>query len=491
MGDQNVCTYQYWEIKNRKMKNEKNSCLIITLLLGFIFIATTSCERETSDDFVFATASKNAEIFIDGFSVGLDYFPFAGSKLDAFSVDGEVKYKGEASMRFDVPNFGDPEGAYAGATFPDASGRDLTDFDALTFWAKASQAATINDIGFGVDFGEDKYRVSKQNMRISTNWVKYIIPLPDPYKLTLEKGMFWYAEGPENGDGYSFWIDELKFEKLGTIAQPRPAIFNGVDVVKQSFLGTNILLDGLTQTFNLGSGINQTVVAAPSYFTFSSTNVDVARVSELGVVSIVGIGTAKITALLGGVEAEGSLSVETIGEFSLAPTPTFDPSQVISIFSDAYVNVPVDFYNGFYAPFQTTTSNDFEINGDNILNYENYNFVGIEFNNNVPTIDATEMTILHLDIFIPNSFDPASTIKINLRDFGSDKEFDGGDDSIVSTLISTSSTPSLVSGEWFSVELDITSLANRNNLGQIVFDALDSFSPRPSSFYVDNIYLRK
>ena len=45
--------------------------------------------------------------------------------------------------------------------------------------------------------------------------------------------MFWYAEGPENGDGYTFWIDELKYEKLGTIAQPRPAIFGGEDLVQK------------------------------------------------------------------------------------------------------------------------------------------------------------------------------------------------------------------------------------------------------------------
>jgi hypothetical protein len=36
----------------------------------------------------------------------------------------------------------------------------------------------------------------------------------------MERGLFWYAEGAENGKGYTFWIDELKFEKLGTIAQP-------------------------------------------------------------------------------------------------------------------------------------------------------------------------------------------------------------------------------------------------------------------------------
>jgi len=34
-------------------------------------------------------------------------------------------------------------------------------------------------------------------------------------------------------------------------------------------------------------------------------------------------------------------------------------------------------------------------------------------------------------------------------------------------------------------------LTNRNNLGQIVFDAAGDTTPRPSSFYVDNIYLHK
>ncbi|MDZ7613356.1 MAG: glycosyl hydrolase family 16 [Flavobacteriaceae bacterium] len=329
-------------------------------------------------------------------------------------------------------------------------------------------------------------------MRISTTWTKYIIPIPDPYKLTLEKGVLFYATGPENNNGYTFWIDELQFEKLGTIAQPKPAILNGADVFQTSFIGSSIdLSTGLSQTVNLASGINETVIVAPGYFTFSSTDVDVARVSESGIVSVVGKGTAKITAILAGVKAEGSLTVEVLGQFNPAPIPSLDPGQVISIFSDAYANVPVDFYNGYYAPFQTTTSNDFEVNGDRILNYENYNFVGIEFNQNVPTINATEMTRMHLDIFIPDSFDPASTIRINLVDFGSDAAFGGGDDSSVSTTVSVNSTPALITGQWISIELDITGLANRNNLGQIVFDAAGDTTPRPSSFYVDNIYLHK
>ncbi len=472
------------------MKIRKFDYLKITLLLGLLF--TVSCERDLSDEAEFATFPKTAEVFIDGFSGGLEYLPFNGSKLDAFSVDDETKYDGTAAMRIDVPNNGDPKGGYAGAIFRDSYGRDLSEFDALTFWAKASQAATISEIGFGVDFGEDKYVVTQQNLRISTTWTKYSIPIPDAYKLTLEKGMLFYSAGPENNNGYSFWIDELQFEKLGTIAQPKPAILNGEDVFQTSFIGSSIdLSSGLTLTVNLASGTNQTVSLAPSYFTFSSTDVDVARVSELGIVSIVGNGTAEITAILAGVKAEGSLTVEVLGEFNPAPIPALDPSQVISIFSDAYTNVPVDFYNGYYEPFQTTTSNDFAVNGDNVLNYENYNFVGIEFNRNVPTINGSAMTKMHVDIFVPDSFDPASTLRINLVDFGADAAFGGGDDSSVSTTISANSTPALITGQWISIELDITGLANRNNLGQIVFDAAGDTTPRPSSFYVDNIYLYK
>ena len=51
----------------------------------------------------------------------------------------------------------------------------------------------------------------------------------------------------------------------GTIAQPRPAILGGVDEVQETFIGNSFVISG-TQTFNLGSGLNQTVSAAPSYF---------------------------------------------------------------------------------------------------------------------------------------------------------------------------------------------------------------------------------
>lgn len=292
------------------MKSRRHINTKVTLVLGIILSLTLGCERETSENVTFATFSNDGRIFIDSFSPGLEYLPFAGSKFEAFTVDTDEVFQGAASMRFDVPNFGDPDGSFAGAIFPN-DGRDLTDFDALTFYAKASVAATINEIGYGDSFGENRFLVGTSNLRLTTNWRKYIIPIPDPSKLTFERGMFWYAEGPEEGNGYTFWIDELQFEKLGTIAQPNPAILSGEDRVRDLSAGSVITIDGLSQTLNLADGSNVTLATPPSYFNFSSSNATVAHVNDLGVVTVIGSGTAEITATITGVVARGSLTINS------------------------------------------------------------------------------------------------------------------------------------------------------------------------------------
>ncbi|NNC49728.1 MAG: glycosyl hydrolase family 16 [Flaviramulus sp.] len=460
------------------MKNRKLIYSKITFLLGLVLVLA-GCERELSEEYKLAGFSKAGEIFIDGFTGGLDYFPYADSYQEAFSVDTETKYDGSASMRFDVPNVGDPNGAYAGAIFRLETGRDLSGYDALTFWAKGTRAGVINDIGFGQDFFENKYQTNR-SIQLTSNWRKYIIPIPDPAKLVQERGMFWYAEGPENGEGYSFWIDELQFEKLGTIAQPQPAIFNGADKTDGGFVGVDFAVTDLTQTFNTGSGSNITVNAAPSYFSFKSSNEDVAFVNESGIISVVSEGTSKITATLGGVLANGSLELTSTGSFDLAPTPTRDASKVISIFSDSYTNVPVDFFNGYWEPFQTTLSSDLTINGNNMINYSEFNFVGNQFAN--PTVDASQKSNVHINMYIPNSVPADMDFLITLVDFGADKADGGGDDTREQIFFDKSLW---VADTWITLEFPIT-MTNKNNIGLIIYENINFSSL--SNWYLDNVY---
>lgn len=456
----------------------------LLLLLGILFIIS-SCERDISDDATLATFPKNGNVFIDGFSSGLEYLPFGDSFFAAFSVDTDTKYDGTSAMRFDVPNVNDPNGAYAGAIFPDYGRRDLSDFDALTFWAKATKKGTINEIGFGQDFEENKYLVTYINLELTTNWRQYTIAIPDASKLTAEAGLFWYAEGPEDDEGYSFWVDELKFEKLGTIAQPRPSIFNGADVTISTSAGiTNNVVD-LKQTLNLENGQDQTVTVAPAYFEFSSSDPAVATVDEQGVITALTEGEAVITATLNGVEAQGSAIMNIVGSFDTAPIPTQDPNDVISIFSDAYINIPVDYYNGYWLPFSTTQGqDDINVNGDNIIAYTELNFVGIQFLVDVPTINAATMTHLHVDVQPREDVDPGDYLIVRVADVGPDNEFGTDDDTSGDFTISSSN---LVNGEWYSLDIpfsELPGLAGRSNLSQFVFVSDATIS----SLYVDNVY---
>lgn len=453
---------------------------LFILALGF-----SSCTREL-DELIPAAYPKDPKVFIDGFSPGLNYAAFGGSNPLAFQVDNEVTYNNSAaSMRFEVPNVDDPKGAYAGGCFFTTVGRDLTGFTALTFWMRATQAANIDVLGFGNDLGASRFQVTVTGVPVNTNWQKYFIPIPDPSKLTAERGMFFYSEGPENGLGYTFWIDEVKFENLNTIAHARPAILLGENQTITSFAGITTQIGGMSAKFNLPTGIDQTINLAPAYFEFSSSNTDIATVSNTGLVSIIGgPGNAVISATMGGVAAEGSLTIQSQGVFQTAPVPTNDPNDVISIFSDAFTNHPVEYYNGFWAPFQTTLSADFEINGDNILHYTNFNFVGIQFSQ--PTVNATTMTHLRMDLYFPNPIAAGTVFRVQLVDFGANGVFGGGDDS--SHTLSFSS-PTIQSQQWISLDIPLasfTGLASRSNLAQIIFEGTNV-----PSFYADNIFFRR
>jgi hypothetical protein len=467
------------------MKYTKQNVSALALFAALAFMTITNCKRD-KEDLDEATFPTTAEVYIDGFSAGLDYGAFGNSKVTAFDVDTEVKYRGTSSMKFAVPDVGDPAGAYAGGAYFTSSGRDLSGYDALTFWARGTQAATIDVVGFGNDFGQSKYLASLRNVAINSNWKKYIIPIPDPSQLKQERGMFYYAEGPENGLGYTFWIDEVKFEKLGTIAHPRHAILEGQDQVIAAEAGQTLNIGGLQTTFNMPTGIDQSVETAPGYFEFSSSNPTVATVSATGVVTVVSAGTAIITAKVGDKAAAGSLSLNStgaaVGPQSAAPIPTKAASDVISLFSNAYTNVTVDTWN---TRWQFSTAEDFDVKiaGDDVKRYRALNFVGIEFATQL--INASTMTHFHLDIWTPDPTDLPNSFKVLLVDFGANGIFGGGDDTSHEVSITR---PTLVTGQWVSLDLPLTSftgLTNRAHLAQLVL------SGELPNVYVDNVYFYK
>ncbi len=479
-------------------------------LLTLLVIAV-SCERDVSDDAVLAEFPTIGEIFTDD-PVGLtdEFFisfdPVDGANVNGFDVDDNVAYLGNSSIRIDVPTPNDPEGGFIGGIFRDrGEGRNLTGFDALTFWAKGTTSATI-EVGFGTDFIEDKYPVSVIDLELSTGWKKYIIPIPDASKLTQEKGMFLFAAGTQSTGGfaYTFWIDELKFERLGTLRLQYPFIMLGQDVERTAFVGANERITGLGAIFNLDNGVNRSVTAAPSYFDFESDNPSITGPFELNMegeifTPIIGEdGTAIITAELANTLAEGSLTINSAGAFPHAPIPTRVATNVTSYFSDAYTNVPVRHYNGFFGPppngFQTTEGgagsdpNNVDIQApfadgslDNIINYTVLNFVSMGTYETVPLVDVSARTHLHVDINVRETLGASDFIRLELE------SGTGGTTSGGSFTLNSAALGNIDMNGWGSFDIPLSNFSGFNdpaNLGQIFFISDDTIA----DIWVDNVY---
>jgi hypothetical protein len=479
---------------------------------GFGLIALAlcfaSCEREVSDDAKLASYPRGGDIFTDAPNGLTDAFfesfdPATGANPNGFGTDNDVAYEGTTSIRIDVPAPNDPDGGYIGGIFRDrGNGRNLTGFDALTFWVKGSTTATIGTVGFGVDFLENKYTVLAENIQLSTDWKKIVIPIPDPSKLTQERGMFLFSADTENsnGVGFTFWIDELRFEKLGNTNLLYSFILNGEETTVDGFVGASQVINQLGAVYNLANGQNRTITIAPSYFTFSSSNTSITgpfernNIGEIFTRVIGASGQAVITAQMTGTQAQGSLTINAVGAFPHAPVPARNATNVISLFSDAYFNVPVRHYNGFFAPFQTTqggAGNDpFNVdiqapfangNLDNIINYTQLNFVSIGMYETVPNVNISGMTHIHMDINVREPLNSGDYIRIQLE------TGTGSTPASASFVISLAALGNTDANGWVSLDIPLSSfpgLINTANLGQVFFITDNTIS----NIWVDNVY---
>ena len=473
-----------------------SSLIIILLSLGF-----TSCEREISDEAIPATYPRTPNIYTD-IPVGLtdEFFisfdPASGANTEGFGTDNNVAYAGRSSIRIDVPTPNDPNGNFIGGIFKDrGNGRNLTDYDALTFWVKASTTASV-EFGFGIDFEENKHAVSLSDVQLSTDWRQVVIPIPDPSKLVQEKGMFLFAAGTAStgGTGYTFWLDEIRFEKLGNIRLVHPYILNGEDITVNSFSGAEQVINQLGAVFNLANGLNQRMSVAPDYFDFISSNPSVTGPFEKNIAgevftTITGSeGSAVVTAELANVPAQGSLTINIGGSFDNAPDPTVTPENVISIYSDSYTGV-TGFNPGFFAGPNTANISVQSFNNNEHISYESIDFIGMGWNG---TVNASGMSMIHLDVKLVSA--QGSNLVVELIDFGPDNIDNGfGDGSAGGNNISTR----LRQDEWVGIDIPLNQFTlwtgggglgnpRLNNIGYVVL-----VSNSRASVLIDNVYFYK
>ena len=453
------------------MRQTRPSALLLVAAAGALLAA--ACTRDTTG-LEPAPFPNDGEVFGDAFGAAVGFQGFAGSNTNALRSDSAVKHSGIASLRVTIPNPGDPAGGYSGGAFVAEFPRDFSSYNALTFWARASREATLDIAGLGNDnTGTSLYTASRSAIPLTTEWRKYVIPIPLPAKLTAERGMFFFAEGPENGTGYDIWFDDIQFETVAGITDPRPLI---PTASRTEEVGATARVTGTSVTFSV-DGADHLVTAAPAYFTFASSNTSVATVGADGAITTVGEGTTNITASLGATPASGALTINTVTPpAAAAPTPTRPAAEVISLFSDAYTNVPVSTWSASYDQADVA---DVTIAGNAAKKYTNLVFAAAEFT--APTVNASAMTHLHVDVF---TFDDAA-FRVKLVDFGANGAFGGGDDSEHEVTFSATTTPAITEGAWSSLDIPLSMFAglqSRTHLAQFI---ITGSSP---SVYLDNIY---
>lgn len=446
----------------------------IALAIAALALAMAGCGRPSptqpwppnTDPLVFGDAS--------GSNVGFQ--PFSGSKVDAVGIDSTTRYQGAAAIKVTVPGPGDPSGGYAGGAFVTTMVRDLSGYNALSFWVKGSRAVNLETAGFGNDnTGTSRYEAKRSSIPVTTNWTEVLVPIPLPARLQVERGLFFFAEGPQAGQGLTLWFDEVRFVNVSTISNPRPLL------ARQTLnlsVGASASLEGATRTTFRVGGVDQTVVHQPGYFTFTSSDPAVATVGN-GFIHAHGNGTARISAKLGAVAAADSITViATAPPATAAPAPTLPASDVISLYSDAYADVAVDTWS---ASWDQADVADVTIAGNPTKAYSNLVFSGIEFTSH--PIDASQMTAFHMDVWVPSG----TTFRVKLVDFGPNGVF-GTDDSESELTFNADSTPALATGQWVSLEVpmaNFTGLAARAHLAQLIL------SGDTRIVYLDNVYFHE
>lgn len=412
----------------------------------------------------------DAPIFTDDYAPNVSFLEFSGS-TNVLAIDTVEFQEGTASLRIEVPAAG-----YTGGALATSAPLNVSGYNAVTFWAKASASNPLNVTGLGNDSTNTTFQAEFNGVPLTTTWTQFYLPIPDPALLTNQVGLFHFAEGPEHG-AYTIWFDDIRYTHLDAaqLSNPRPVIATESATPE---VGSTVRVNGTAVIYNV-NGADQVTSAARAYFSYLSSDVTVATVDAAGTVTAVGVGTAEITASLAGVAAAGVLTVSPIQAstpVTPAPTPNLPAVNVISLYSDAYPNNPVD---TFSAVWDQADVADATVMSDNVKAYTNLNYAGIEFI--TAQIDATGMTHFHIDVWNANS----TQLRINLVDFGPDGAFGGGDDRNHELTFDAASTPALSQQTWQSFDLplsDFVGLTTRANMAQLVI------AGTAASVFVDNIY---
>ena len=200
--------------------------------------------------------------------------------------------------------------------------------------------------------------------------------------------------------------------------------------------------------------------------------------------SVPGNATVVVTSQNGSVTKTYTVSYVFTGPSSAAPTPpNRNASDVISLFSNAYTNIPIDTWS---APWDDSSYEDLQIFGNDTKKITFGNFIGVDFSTPGHHIDLTNMTHFHMDFYTETSSVIGKVFNTKISQWGGTAaEVSAGE-----LNINDGTTPGVISGSWVSIDVPMTigpwsNNLTRNDIAQFLITS------NLNVVYVDNIYFYK
>lgn len=296
-------------------------------------------------------------------------------------------------------------------------------------------------------------------------WVSYDIPLSVFSGIVDMTDIIQFKFA--GGDGaQTIYLDNIYFYKEAPVAGS-DASLKDIKVAGTSIVGFSPTTYNYTVEVPFGTVIPPTVTV--------TTNDENATADVTQATDITEKAQIVVTA-----QNETDISTYTVGfsiapEFTVpqetAPIPTQDPADVISIFSDAYTDLPgTDFDPWWNQKTNTTLEKDLYTEGDSLLKYEGFNYQGTTFGS---TIDVTGMNVLHIDLWTAN----ASSVNVFC---------------ISSGPVETAFALPITIGEWVSYDIPLTAFSEIVDMADLIQFKFDDAGAEDSpTIYIDNLYFYK
>lgn len=196
----------------------KNVIAVAALLLASVVYAAPKVETDKTF-YIYSDKGAMTNHFIPSGWMG-DYGDLKFSDSDTSSpVDGrtaiKIIYSGEAKQganwtgiywQHPANNWGEKQGG----------GYDLSKYTKLTLWAKGAMGgeklAKFCTGGITGTF-MDSDAVEIGPIVLTKDWKKYEIPLKDHDMRNISGGLCWAASKDDNPNGFTIYLDEIRFEK--------------------------------------------------------------------------------------------------------------------------------------------------------------------------------------------------------------------------------------------------------------------------------------